>query len=160
MIQRLPHFSAKKQVNSYAKHLSSVFTWFFKCWTHQEIILLKKFWKVLWYLFCCVFWGRDLFCLVSESKESRGLSQYNLHQICEFTLTDNIFKSRNILSRDSSYKIFNLCWPKDNLLPFQAQSSCFLSLGWTCSTKERTTQRKFHKIPTLIIYSQTNTPWL
>lgn len=31
VIQRLPGFLAKKQVNSYAKHLSSVFTQFFKC---------------------------------------------------------------------------------------------------------------------------------
>ena len=31
VIQRLPGFLAKKQVNSYAKYLSSVFTWFFKC---------------------------------------------------------------------------------------------------------------------------------
>lgn len=32
-----------------------------------------------------MFWGKGLFCLTSESKESRNLSQNNLHQICEFT---------------------------------------------------------------------------
>lgn len=75
VIQMLPHFPAKKQVNSYAKHLSSVFTWFFKCWTHQEIIPLKKFWKVLWFLFFIVCSGAEIcFVLFLNQKKAEALA--------------------------------------------------------------------------------------
>ena len=45
-IQILPGLLAKTQVNSYAKHLSSVLSWLFKCWTDPEILSLQKVWKV------------------------------------------------------------------------------------------------------------------
>lgn len=76
----------KKQINFCAKHLSSVLPWFF--WmlnasrSHTTSEVLESF---IMSLFCCVFWGRGLFCLISESKENRNLSQKNLHQICAFT---------------------------------------------------------------------------
>lgn len=74
-------------------------------------------------------------------------------------ISDNIFISRNILSGNSFCRITNLSWPKDNLLPSSKHNlPVFLSLIWTHSTKQRTTQRKVYKIPTAIIYNQINIP--
>lgn len=81
-------FPAKKHVDSSAKHLSTkVFTRFSnaeyvkKSQNHTTSKVLKSF---LMFLFCCVFWGKELFCLIPNSKESKNLCQNHLPQICEF----------------------------------------------------------------------------
>lgn len=114
---------AKKQVNSYAKHLSSVLSWLFKCWTHPEITPFQKFWKVSRFLFFAVCWGRGLFGLISESKENRNLSQNNLYQICEFTYQTIFLK---------------------------AETSClgmFLIRLWTCLGLKTTFSPPKHNLP-------------
>lgn len=45
-------------------------------------------------LFCCVFWGRGLFCFISESKDNRNLNQKNLHQIYAFTYQTIFLKAK------------------------------------------------------------------
>lgn len=59
---------------------------FFKCWLHQAIIPLNKFWKALWFFFSVVCSGAEIcFVLFPNQKKAETLARIINTRYSEFT---------------------------------------------------------------------------
>lgn len=104
------------------------------------------------------FWGRKLLCLIPESKESRNLGQNHLYHICEFTYQTIFSKAETSSLGTLLIGLLTCLGLKTTFFP--SKNNLLFSQPQLNALNQKTTQRKFHSIPTLIIYSQIKIPWL